>query len=321
MNSNSCDVLIIGAGAAGLSAALVLGRARRRVIVLDGGPPRNAPAVHVNGYLGVDGPSPLELLEIGRRQVKEVGVEVIEARAGQIEIAGDDFIVRTDAGDISARRIVLATGVTDVLPGIAGLREGFGVDVFHCPYCHGHEVADLRLGVIATHPMSGHQARLIRQWSSDVVFFLNDTVQLDAEERRLFAARGVDVVDGPVAEVVRDGGVLRAVRDQHENSYDVDAVFVATTMMLNLGPVAGLGLEMVDTPIGPVVAVDHMGMTSVPGVWAAGNIANAASQVISAAAEGAKVGAMVNSFLIEHEWAGAERALVGAARPQHIEKG
>ncbi|MEV7397851.1 NAD(P)/FAD-dependent oxidoreductase [Aeromicrobium sp. NPDC092404] len=308
MNTSAYDAIIIGAGAAGLSTALVLGRARRRVLVLDGGPPRNAAAAHVNGYLGVDGLSPLELLDVGRTQVEKLGVEVREAAVSAVQMAGDGFLVTLDGEQAQARRVVLASGITDRLPEIAGLAEGFGVDIFHCPYCHGYEVAGQRLAVVATHPMSGHQVRMVRQWSDDVLFFLNDTAELDAEERRVFAARGVEVVDGPVDEIVRRDGTLHGVRASGEVR-EVDAVFVAPSMVLNIDAMAGLGLEMSDTPLGPVVAADPTGATNVPGLWAVGNVADAGSQVISASAAGAKAAAMLNFSLIEDEWAAAAEAV------------
>ncbi len=301
MNSDAYDAIVIGAGAAGLSAALVLGRARRRVLVLDGGPPRNAAAAHVNGYLGIDGLSPLELLEIGRTQVEKLGVEVREGVASHVDAVDGGFDVHAGSDTLRAKHLVVAAGVTDSLPGIPGLSEGFGIDIFHCPYCHGHEVAGQRLAVIATQPMSGHQVRMVRQWSDDVVFFTNDTVDLDADERRLFAARGVDVVDGPVAEIVRHDGALRGV-GAGDDVHEVDAVFVAPTMVLNLDALAAFDLAMTETPMGPVVATDLMGATNVPGLWAAGNVADAGSQVISAAAQGAKVGAMINGTLVEQDW-------------------
>jgi len=305
MNSHAYDAIVIGAGAAGLSAALVLGRARRRVLVLDGGPPRNAAAAHVNGYLGVDGLSPLELLAVGRTQVEKLGVEVREDVASRVEIVDGGFAVRAGGELLHAKRLVLAAGITDSLPDIPGLEEGFGIDVFHCPYCHGYEVAGQRLAVVATHPMSNHQIRMVRQWSDDVVFFLNDTIELDADERRLFAARGVEVIDGAVGEIVRQGGALRGVRAADGSVVEADAVFVAPAMVLNLDAFAAFDLEMTETPLGPVVAPDLTGATNVPGLWAVGNVADASSQVISASATGAKAGAMINASLIEDEWAAA----------------
>ena len=305
MNSDAYDAIVIGAGAAGLSAALVLGRARRRVLVLDGGPPRNAAAAHVNGYLGIDGLSPLELLAIGRTQVEKLGIEVREDIASRLDAADGGFVVRAGHDVLRAKHLVIAAGITDSLPDIPGLSEGFGVDIFHCPYCHGYEVAGRRLAVVATQPMSNHQVRMVRQWSDDVVFFLNDTVELDAGDRRVFAARGVEVVDGPVAEIVRRDGALRGVR-AGDTLHEVDAVFVAPTMVLNLDALAEFDLDMTETPMGPVVATDPVGATSVSGLWAAGNVADAGSQVISAAAQGAKVGAMINGTLVEQEWSEAE---------------
>ncbi|KRC65239.1 hypothetical protein ASE12_10980 [Aeromicrobium sp. Root236] len=307
MNPNAYDTIVIGAGAAGLSAALVLGRARRRVLVLDGGPPRNARAAHVNGYLGVDGLSPLELLETGRRQVEKLGVEIVAEVATKVEAADGGFHVVAGDERLHAKHVVLAAGITDALPDLPGVAEGFGVDIFHCPYCHGYEVAGKRLAVVATQPMSGHQVRMVRQWSDDVVFFLNDTVELDVAERRVFAARGVEVVDGPVGEVVRRDGALHGVRAAG-SVHEVDAVFMAPRMVLNLDAFAGFDLEMTDTPMGPVVAADPMGATNVPGLWAAGNVADAGSQVIAAAAQGARVGAMINGTLVEAEWAEAAQA-------------
>ena len=304
MNPNAYDTIVIGAGAAGLSAALVLGRARRRVLVLDGGPPRNARAAHVNGYLGVDGLSPLELLDVGRTQVEKLGVEILAEVASRVEAADGGFDVVAGGERLHAKHVVLAAGVTDSLPDIPGVAEGFGVDIFHCPYCHGYEVAGRCLAVVATQPMSGHQVRMVRQWSDDVVFFLNEAVELDAAERKVFAARGVAVVDGPVGEIVRRDGALHGVRAAG-SVHEVDAVFMAPTMMLNLDAFAGFDLEMTDTPMGPVVAADPMGATNVPGLWAAGNVADAGSQVIAAAAQGARVGAMINGTLVEAEWAEA----------------
>lgn len=309
MNSPAYDAIVIGAGAAGLSAALVLGRARRHVLVLDGGPPRNAAAAHVNGHLGVDGLSPLELLDVGRTQVEKLGVEVRDAVASRVEVVDGGFVVRAGGDRLHGRRLVLASGITDSLPDIPGLRDGFGVDIFHCPYCHGYEVAGQRLAVVATHPMSGHQARMVRQWSDDVVFFLNDTIELDADERRLFAARGVRVVEGPVAEVARHDGALWGVRDADGALHEVDAVFVAPAMTLNLEAFAGFDLAMTETPLGPVVATDLTGATNVAGLWAVGNVADAGSQVISASATGAKAGAMLNASLIEEEWSSAAGAV------------
>ena len=163
------DVVIVGGGAAGLSAALVLGRARRRVAVIDGGAPRNAAAAHMQGFLSRDGMPPAELLAAGRAEVTGYGVEIVNDQVLAIE---PGFVVRLAGGRVlTARRILVATGAGDELPDIPGVRERWGKDLLHCPYCHGWEVRDEPLGVLGTHPMSVLHAQLVRQWSDDVVYF------------------------------------------------------------------------------------------------------------------------------------------------------
>jgi thioredoxin reductase len=164
-------VVVVGGGAAGLSAALVLGRARRRVAVVDAGAPRNAPAAHMQGFLSRDGMPPAELLAAGRAEVTRYGVELIEDRVVGID---PGFFVRLAGGaTLRARRLLVTTGVVDELPQIAGLRERWGRDLLHCPYCHGWEVRDQPLGVLGTQPGSVQHAQLVRQWSDDVVFFVH----------------------------------------------------------------------------------------------------------------------------------------------------
>ena len=171
MGARIYDVVVVGGGAAGLSAALVLGRARRRVAVIDAGAPRNAPAAHMQGFLSRDGMPPAELLAAGRAEVTGYGVELVEDQVRAIE---PGFVVRLAGGRaLTARRILVATGVSDELPDIPGVRERWGRDLLHCPYCHGWEVRDQPLGVLGTHPGSVQHAQLVRQWSDDVVFFVH----------------------------------------------------------------------------------------------------------------------------------------------------
>jgi len=180
MDTNSHDVVVIGGGAAGLSAALVLGRARRRVAVIDAGAPRNAPAAHMQGFLSRDGMPPAELLAAGRAEVASYGVELVAGHVVDIE---PGFTVRLAGGPtLSARRILVATGVGDDLPDIPGVRERWGRDLLHCPYCHGWEVRDQPLGVLGTHPLSTQHAQLVRQWSGDVVYFTH-TTELTATDK------------------------------------------------------------------------------------------------------------------------------------------
>ena len=190
------DVVVVGGGAGGLNAALVLGRARRRVAVVDSGAPWNAPAVHMQGFLSRDGMSPAELLAAGRVEVAGYGVELVDDQVVAIK-AG--FIVQLAGGrGLRARRILVATGVHDELPEIPGVRERWGRDLLHCPYCHGWEVRDQPLGVLGTMRGSVQHAQLVRQWSNDVAFFVH-TYELTAAEHAQLEARGMQIIRGEVA--------------------------------------------------------------------------------------------------------------------------
>ena len=211
--TQSYDVVVVGGGAAGLSGALALGRARRTVLVVDAGDPRNAPAGHVHNYLGREGTPPTELLAIGRAEVASYGVEVRRGRATTAERSTAGFELTLDDGTtVEARRLLVTTGLTDVLPDIPGLAERFGRDVLHCPYCHGWEVRDQAIGIIASNAFAVHGAVLWGQWSDDVTLFLNDRLDLSSQDAEKLAARGVTVVDGPVAEVVVEDDRLVGVR-------------------------------------------------------------------------------------------------------------
>lgn len=305
MPCENADVAIIGGGAAGLSAALVLGRARRQVVVIDAGTPRNAPASHMHGFLSRDGTAPSELLRTARAEARAYGVEVVEDR---VTGATPGRVLQLAGGrTIRARHVLLATGATDRLPDVAGARERWGRDVLHCPYCHGWEVRDQRLGVLATGPGSAEYAHLIRQWSSDVAFFTG-TCELSDRERAALTARGVAVVDGAVERLVIGEDRLLAVRLSDGRTVGRDALFFRPAVHAHLdGPAEALGCEL--TPDG-LVRTEADGRTSVPGVWAAGNATNPRAQVITAAGEGSAVAIAINTALVRDD---AERAVQHAA--------
>src|SRR5690348_11095734 len=198
MQSDSYDVAMVGGGAAGLSAALVLGRARRRVVVIDAGVPRNAPAAHMHGFLSRDGVPPAELRASGRSELRGYDVDLVEDEVVEVDGA---FTLRLASGQVlQARRVLLATGALDELPDIPGARERWGRDFLHCPYCHGWEVRDQPIGVLGTGPGSVDHAHLLRQWSDDVVFFPH-THGIAAGERAALDASGIDVIAGRVARL------------------------------------------------------------------------------------------------------------------------
>jgi thioredoxin reductase len=296
-HGESVDVLVVGGGAAGLSGALTLARARRRVLVVHDGTPRNRPAAHLHAYLGHDGLPPAELLARGRAEVEGYGAEVVDDRVLDVRAEGDGFVAALAGGRrVHARRVLVATGLVDTLPEVPGLAERWGRDVLHCPFCHGWEVRDRRIGVLGTGPGAVHRALLWRQWTADVTLFLHEGVEPADEEWEQLAARGVRVVDGRVAgiEVVDDA--LRGVRLGSGLVLPVDALVVATRMDARTGPVTGLGLpvedvEVAGTVVGTRVVAAPDGATAVPGVRAAGNVADPMAQLAVAAAGGLVAGA------------------------------
>ncbi|GAY10267.1 NAD(P)/FAD-dependent oxidoreductase [Pseudonocardia sp. N23] len=323
MTTQNFDVVVVGGGAAGLSAALMLGRSRRSVLVLDAGEPRNAPAAGVHGLLGHEGTPPGELLRAGRAEVEAYGVVVRAARASAATRDDTGFVVTLDDGTpgdgttVHARRIVLTTGVVDQLPDVPGLAARWGHDVLHCPYCHGWEVRDKKIVVLATGPMAVHQALLFRQLSADVTVVLHEQPPLADEQAEELAAIGVRVVAEEVAEVVAENDVLTGVTLRSGQVVAAEAVVVASRPVARPDLLADLGLETAELPgnMGTHVPADAMGVTAAPGVWAAGNLVDPFAQVGASAAAGAKAGAMINADLAAAE----AREAVQRRRALHAE--
>ncbi|MER7519604.1 NAD(P)/FAD-dependent oxidoreductase [Streptomyces sp. NPDC126499] len=294
------EVVVVGGGAAGLSAALVLGRARRGTLVIDAGEPRNAPAAHMQGYLSRDGMSPAEFLAVGREEIAAYGVEWTEGRVtAAAPDAPEGFTVSlADGRTVRARRLIVTTGLVDVLPEIGGLAERWGRDVLHCPYCHGWEVRDRAFGVIAHPALPAHQALVVSQWSSDVTLFLHTAPEPSAEDTARLAAAGVTVVTGEVADLAVEGDRLTGVRMRDGRTVPREVLFVGTRTVPRDGLLTALGAATHETPFGRFVTVDETGRTSVPGVWAAGNAIGAHEQVVNAASGGYRAAVAVNAELL-----------------------
>jgi thioredoxin reductase len=196
------DVVVVGGGAAGLGGALMLGRSRRSVLVVDAGEPRNASASGVHGFLTRDGTDPAALLEAGREEVRGYSARVLDGRVASAESVDGDFTVTLEDGRrVGARRLLITTGLVDELPDVPGVRERWGRDVLHCPYCHGWEVRDRQIGVLASGPMAVHQALLFRQLTADLTLFVHTAPEPTDEEAEQLAALGVTVVEGEVASL------------------------------------------------------------------------------------------------------------------------
>ncbi|MGC9669322.1 NAD(P)/FAD-dependent oxidoreductase [Planosporangium sp. 12N6] len=318
------DVVVIGGGAAGLNGALMLARSRRSVVVIDNGSPRNAPAKAMHGFIVLDGTPPAEILQRGREQVRQYGGrivfgEVISAEPASPSVDGDlRFTVSlADGHMITARRILVATGLTDVLPEVPGLAEHWGRSVVHCPYCHGWEVRDKPIGILATGPASIGHALLFRQLTEDLTYFTHGT-DLDEDTRARFTARGIRIIETAVKEVVNDeDGALAWVRLADGQVVARRVLAVATQMQARAQGLEGLCLPMRDLPnnMGSGFATGMAGTTEVPGVWVAGNATDLTAQVGAAAAAGALAGAHINSVLATADADAALHAAPGGTRP------
>lgn len=299
------DAVVIGGGAAGLNGALILARSLRSVVVIDSGSPRNAPADAVHGLIALDGTPPSEILRRGREQVRQYGGRVVHGDVVSAEPAAPSAdgdlrftVTLADGRRITARRVLVATGLKDVLPEVPGLAKHWGHSVLHCPYCHGWEVRDEPIGILATGPASIGPALLFRQLTADLTYFTHGT-DLDEDTRARFAARGIRVIDTPVTEIVDDAdGALAGVRLADGQVVARRVLAVVPQMQARTQGLEGLGLPVRDLPnVGRAFASGPDGTTEVPGVWVAGNVTDPVAQVGASAAAGALAGTDINKKL------------------------
>ncbi|MBX6769911.1 MAG: SAM-dependent methyltransferase, partial [Actinomadura rubrobrunea] len=269
--------------------------------------PRNAPAGHMHGYLGREGTPPGDLLADGREEAARYGADIVTGRVASAERRDGGFLVTLDDGrGVRARRLLVATGLVDELPDVPGLAERWGREVLHCPYCHGWEVRDRRIGVLATGPSAAEQANMWRQWSAEIVLLLHRSAALGDDEAQRLAARGIAVVDGPVAALEVTGDALTGVRLESGRVVPLDALVVMPRCTARAGLLESLGLKPVEVErhghtVGTRIAVDAKGATSVPGVWAAGDVADLGAKVVTAAAQGYTAAMAINADLIAEE--------------------
>ena len=287
------DAIIVGGGTAGLSAALLLGRSRRRVLVCHGGAPRNAPAAHSHSFFTRDGTPPLELLRIGREQLEPYdGVRLVEAEVLEVTGTEEGFIVAlADGTRHHARKILLATGVYDELPPIEGLRELWGTGVIHCPYCHGWEVRDQPLAIRSDGEIAVEFALLLKGWSDDIILCTDGPSTLIPSDRARLAAHGIAIREEPIARLEGEDGELRRIVFANGESIERRALFFRAPQQQRSDLPARLGCAFTDDG---KVKVDEMMQTSVPGIYAAGDMTTPMQQVVMAAAAGSLAGVMMN---------------------------
>ncbi|RJG46717.1 NAD(P)/FAD-dependent oxidoreductase [Mesorhizobium sp. DCY119] len=293
------DIIIVGGSFAGLAAATQIARARRRVLVIDAGLPRNRFAEHSHGFLGQDGRAPAEILGDARRQLLAYPTaKIVDGLADKAEATDFGLRIGIDSGEtFEASRLILATGVRDTLPDIPGLAEQWGKTVLHCPYCHGYEVAIGALGVLATGPMAIHQAQMIADWG-DVTLFTNGIFVPNAEQLQALKARNVTVEPASVIRVEGDSASGLLLRLDDGSTQKIKALFTAPRTCM-VSPLAEqLGCEFVDGFFGPVIKVDERQQTTVQGVYAAGDAAREPHNVAFAVANGTWAGVAAHQSLI-----------------------
>ena len=293
------DAIVVGGSFAGLTAATYIARARRSVCVIDAGAPRNRFAAHSHGVFAQDGSRPADMLAAARAQVAAYPtVHFVSGRATDASRTSVGFRVTLGSGDVlDGRKLVLAFGITDELPEIPGLRERWGSSVLHCPYCHGYEVSGRRLGVLDVSPMSIHQATLIAEWGP-TTFYVNGRRDPESEELRELRDRGLSIESGRVVALLGDAVSLTAVELDDGRMSAVDALFLGPPTRLNSPIAERLGCAIDEGPFGPVIRTDLQKETTVPGVFAAGDITRPAHTVTWAMADGVTAGVAVHRSLV-----------------------
>ena len=293
------DVAVLGGGSAGLAAAIALGRSRRNVVVVDAGQPRNAPAAGAHNVLGHEGIPPQELIARGRAEAEGYGVRILNGEVTGVSGGIDDFTVTVSGGTggVRARRLILATGLVDDLPDIPGVAAGWGHSVLHCAFCHGWEIRDQRIAILARGEVSVHHALLFSQLSDHVTVFLHDAGDPTPEQQEQLEALNVTVVRPRVARLVLDGRQVTAVETEDGRSFETGAVVVVPRFNARTEQYESLGGTAEATPFGIQIPADPRGMTQVPGVWAAGNATQLMAMVVTAAASGVTAGTAVHADL------------------------
>jgi thioredoxin reductase len=293
------DVIIIGGSFAGLAGALQLGRARRKVTVLDTGLPRNRFAGHSHGLLGHDHRPPLDILAQARQQLARYPtVRLVNARADSISGAVNDFSVLTNDGEsLAARRLILSYGVADQMPDIPGFAESWGKSIVPCPYCDGFEVAGQHWGLVYSGPQSPHAVMLFHDWTDTLTLFA-DGHDISPEVRADMARRNVPVIDGRIVEIAHQDGKIATVNLDTGRNVAVDVLFAHPRNRPSASLHEKLGLETVDTPVGIALKVDDRRETSLPGIYAAGDLANPMASVTLASSNGAMAGIFAQQSML-----------------------
>lgn len=303
MKDKIFDVAIIGGSYAGLSAAMALGRSMRDVLIIDSGKPCNRQTPHAHNFITHDGETPAVIAAKAREQVLAYPTVHIKNDAVlDVQRKAKGFILSTQAGIVyEARKVLLATGVKDLMPAIKGFAECWGISVLHCPYCHGYEVRQTALGVLANGDMAYEMSKLIRHWSTDLTLFTNGPSTLTAEQRQLIDQKSIPVIEKEIAEIVHEEGYLKQLLFKDGSSEIIHALFARIPFAVQAESIKTLDCELTDLGL---VKVDAMQKTSIAGLYAAGDCTYPFRTLFMAVSSGGMAGAAINKELIEEDFNG-----------------
>lgn len=292
------DILIIGGGVAGISAAIFLGRCRHRVLVVDAGNPRNAPSHGVHGFISRDGVAPLELLRLGREEASRFGVRFQQASATHVEGSDNNFTVTLEGGErLHARKLLFATGIIDIKPDVPGFEEAYGHWIFHCPFCDGWENRDKRILAVATGEHALTYAINLKSWSAHITLCTHGPCPLDADARDRLARHDISLIEQPVVQFATHNE-RRQAQFQDGSAFECDAVFFSLGQKQHCALASQLGCVMSDE--GGIQA-DECCRSTMPGIYVAGDASRDVQQAIVAAAEGVTAAFSIHAELRDED--------------------
>jgi thioredoxin reductase len=292
------EVIIIGGSYAGLSAALALGRSLRKVLIIDSGRPCNQQTPHSHNFITQDGETPSAIADKARVQVlKYETVKLIEGLAIEAKRIDEGFEIKTQQGDIfRAKKLLLATGITDIMPQIKGFAACWGISVLHCPYCHGYEVKHQPIGILANGDIGFEFSKLINQWSKELTLFTNGKSTLTNEQTARLQSRNINIIENEIAALEHVGGYIQQIAFKDQSERQVTALFARVDFRQHCDLAEQMGCEL--TAQGHV-QTDDFCRTNIPGVYVAGDSGSMLRAVSAAVSAGTKAGAFINKELIE----------------------
>ncbi|MCW3093935.1 MAG: NAD(P)/FAD-dependent oxidoreductase [Ferruginibacter sp.] len=300
MDNKNCDVIIIGGSYAGLAAAMALGRALRQVLIIDDGEPCNQQTPHSHNFLTQDGKTPKEIATLAKRQVEAYGtVMFFNGRATVGAKTKNGFNIEVMSGEtFHAGKLIFATGISDMQPGIEGFSACWGISVLHCPYCHGYEVRDQKTGILGNGDYGFEFSVLISNWTKDLTLFTNGKPTLTSEQTAMLERHDISIIEAPIQKLEHNRGYLKSILFKDDTTMPISAIYTRTDFQQNCNLPTTFGCELDEEGY---IVVDHLQKTNVPGIFACGDSTNRMRTVANAVATGTTAGMILNKeFVFEN---------------------